>query len=216
MVRHSLPNLVGPSPIRRGVITSVPIRRGWGFPRQNQKVHLFTFWLMLFQGLVLMSRSFQNSQRTFYDFSFPQTLAERDQTVSRTALFDEDMANKLDGVTGQDTVNTNYRDDICWQILIVNDAPREFWQLVRKPAAPHWRNLGAKKILHISDWSVGTGRKPGTVYIGQNGIVTSAAQELTFAARWYRRDREDEMVQPHHVRSCSGSMERLAISLKSA
>ena len=35
----------------------------------------------------------------------------------------------------------------------------------------------------------------------------------TFAARW---DREDEMVHPRHVRSCSGSMERSAISLKSA
>ena len=35
---------------------------------------------------------------------------------------------------------------------------------------------GAKKILHVSDWSGGTGRKPGTGYIGQNGIATSAAQ----------------------------------------
>jgi hypothetical protein len=25
-------------------------------------------------------------------------------------------------------------------MLIVNDAPREFWQRTRKPAAPHWRN----------------------------------------------------------------------------
>ena len=35
---------------------------------------------------------------------------------------------------------------------------------------------GAKKILHVSDWSGGTGREPGTAYIGQNGIATSAAQ----------------------------------------
>ena len=43
-------------------------------------------------------------------------------------------------MTGQGTVNTIYRDDIGWQMLIVNDAPREFWQRTRKPAAPHWRN----------------------------------------------------------------------------
>ena len=35
---------------------------------------------------------------------------------------------------------------------------------------------GAKKILHVSDWPGGTGRKPGTGYIGQNGFVISAAQ----------------------------------------
>ena len=35
---------------------------------------------------------------------------------------------------------------------------------------------GAKKILHVSNWSVGTGQRPGTGYIGQNGVVTSAAQ----------------------------------------
>ena len=72
--------------------------------------------------------------------SFPQTLADLDQAASGTALFDADTANKPDGVTGPGTVNTIYRDDIGWQMLIVNDAPREFWQRTRKPAAPHWRN----------------------------------------------------------------------------
>lgn len=71
---------------------------------------------------------------------FPQTLAHLDQTAYGTALFDADTANKPDGVTGQGTVNTIYRDDIGWQMLIVDDAPREFWQRTRKPAAPHWRN----------------------------------------------------------------------------
>ena len=71
---------------------------------------------------------------------FPQTLSDLDQTASRKALFDDDMANKIDGVTGQGTVNTIYRDDIGWQMLIVDDASREFWQRTRKPAAPHWRN----------------------------------------------------------------------------
>ena len=72
--------------------------------------------------------------------SFPQTLADLDQAASGTALFDADTANKPDGVTGLGTVTTIYRDDIGWQMLIVNDAPREFWQRTRKPAAPHWRN----------------------------------------------------------------------------
>ena len=75
---------------------------------------------------------------------FPQFLADLDQTASGTALFDDDTANKLDGLTGQGTVNTIYRDDIGWQMLIVNDAPREFWQRTRKPAAPHccnWRKF---------------------------------------------------------------------------
>ena len=71
---------------------------------------------------------------------FPQSLADLDQTASGTALFDDDTANKLDGVTGQGTVNTIYRDDIGWQMLIVDDDLREFWQRTRKPAAPHWRN----------------------------------------------------------------------------
>ena len=71
---------------------------------------------------------------------FPQSLADLDQTASGTALFDDDTANKLDGVTGQGTVNTTYRDDIGWQMLIVDDDLREFWQRTRKPAAPHWRN----------------------------------------------------------------------------
>ena len=72
--------------------------------------------------------------------SFPQTLADLDQAASGTALFDADTANKPDGVTGLGTVTTIYRDDIGWQMLIVNDAPREFRQRTRKPAAPHWRN----------------------------------------------------------------------------
>jgi hypothetical protein len=63
--------------------------------------------------------------------SFPQTLADLDQAASGTALFDADTANKPDGVTGPGTVNTIYRDDIGWQMLIVNDAPREFWQRTR-------------------------------------------------------------------------------------
>ena len=71
---------------------------------------------------------------------FPQSLADMDQTASGIALFDDDTANKLDGVTGQGTVNTIYRDDIGWQMLIVDDTLREFWQRTRKPAAPHWRN----------------------------------------------------------------------------
>ena len=71
---------------------------------------------------------------------FPQTLADLDQTAPGTALVDADTANKPDGVTGQGTVNTIYRDDIGWQMLIVNDGPREFWQRTCKPAAPHWRN----------------------------------------------------------------------------
>ena len=58
--------------------------------------------------------------------SFPQTLADLDRAASGTALFDADTANKPDGVTGPGTVNTIYRDDIGWQMLIVNDAPREF------------------------------------------------------------------------------------------
>ena len=53
--------------------------------------------------------------------SFPQNLADLDQTASGTALFDADTANKPDGVTGQGTVNTIYRDDIGWQMLIVDD-----------------------------------------------------------------------------------------------
>ena len=71
---------------------------------------------------------------------FPQTLAHLDQTAYGTALFDADTANKPDAVMGQGAFNIIYLDDIGWQMLIVNDGPREFWQRTCKPAAPHWRN----------------------------------------------------------------------------
>ena len=93
---------------------------------------------------------------------FPQTLADLDQTASGTALFDADTANKPDGVTGQGIVNTIYRDDIGWQMLIVNDAPREFWQRTRQPAAPHWCNW--RKFVDFRTFNDAIGAAVSTAY----------------------------------------------------
>lgn len=67
------------------------------------------------------------------------TISDLNDAESGTAFFDATTANKPSGVTDAGTVHTIYQGDIGWQMLIVNDAPREFWQRTRKPDAPHWR-----------------------------------------------------------------------------
>lgn len=68
------------------------------------------------------------------------TISDLNDAESGTAFFDATTANKPSDVTDAGTVHTTYQGDIGWQMLIANDAPREFWQRTRKPAAPHWRN----------------------------------------------------------------------------
>ena len=155
----------------------------------------------------------------------------REAAMTTEAAAREHAVRALDTKLRGDIAAAERRADTRLETAITAEAARRSTEIQTKIGEAAARELaglqswvpvirvvtrGAKKILYISDWSGGTGRKPGTGYIGQNGIVTSAAQEPTFAARWDRRDREDEMVHPHHVRSCSGSMERSAISLKSA
>lgn len=67
-------------------------------------------------------------------------ISDLNTAESGSAFFDATTANKPSGVTDAGTVHTTYHGDIGWQMLIANDAPREFWQRTRKPAAPYWRN----------------------------------------------------------------------------
>ncbi|MBT6416491.1 hypothetical protein [Candidatus Puniceispirillum sp.] len=68
------------------------------------------------------------------------TLSDLNNAVTGTAFFDATTANKPNDVNSNGIVNTIYQGDIGWQMLIANDAPREFWQRTRKPATPYWRN----------------------------------------------------------------------------
>ncbi|MDB2391134.1 hypothetical protein N9X12_07955 [Alphaproteobacteria bacterium] len=68
------------------------------------------------------------------------TISDLNDVAVGTVLFDDASINKPDSVTGAGVMHTVFQGDIGWQMLIANDAPREFWQRTRKPAAPYWRN----------------------------------------------------------------------------